>query len=346
VSRIGKLPIPVPSGVKLDIQGSHVKVEGPRGQLERTLPSQITIRVEDGTVVCERPTDGREHRSLHGLTRTLLANMVTGVSATDGTSVLNPAVNQFENCLRCHGTSSGKQSLSVFGYLPLWSVSGADPLNVISQLQTTSTSSHPVMHDSNSALPQPSLLAYMWNLDGKTQGRAMGVRLYCTDCHNSDDNREFGGVGPNGPHGSIYLHLLERRYEFSQVAPPPAGGPGSLIQNLFPNPIVDPSAGGPYSLCAKCHDLNQVLTNSSFTEHARHINDGFSCSTCHTAHGMGAVSASISGERMVNFDINVVAPNGASPISYSRATNSCSLTCHGHAHSLTVPAAAQKRRTR
>jgi large subunit ribosomal protein L6 len=71
----------VPGGVKLDIKGSHVKVEGPKGQLERTLPSQISIRVEeDGTVVCERPTDGREHRSLHGLTRTLVANMVTGVS--------------------------------------------------------------------------------------------------------------------------------------------------------------------------------------------------------------------------------------------------------------------------
>ena len=81
MSRIGKLPIPVPSGVKVEVQGSHVKVEGPKGSLERTLPSQIAIKVEDGTVVCERPTDGREHRSLHGLTRTLVANMVTGVSA-------------------------------------------------------------------------------------------------------------------------------------------------------------------------------------------------------------------------------------------------------------------------
>jgi hypothetical protein len=69
-----------------------------------------------------------------------------------------------------------------------------------------------------------------------------------------------------------------------------------------------PSAGGPYSLCSKCHDLTQVVANTSFTEHARHINDGFSCSTCHTAHGMGAISPGISGERMVNFDINVVAP--------------------------------------
>ena len=261
-------------------------------------------------------------------------NGVVGISATDGTTVLNPSVNQYENCLRCHGTSSGKQALAVFGYLPLWAVSGADPLNIIPQLTPTATSSHPVMHDRSSALPQPSLRSYILYLDGRTQGRSMGVRILCTDCHNSDDNREFGGTGPNGPHGSQYLHLLERRYEFSQVAPLPGGGPGTTIQNLFPTPILDPAANGPYSLCAKCHDLTQVVANTSFGQHARHINDGFSCSTCHNAHGMGASSATISGERMVNFDINVVAPNGTSPNSYSRATNSCSLTCHNHAHTL------------
>ena len=267
---------------------------------------------------------------------------VVGVSATDGTTTLNPAVNQYENCLRCHGTSSGKQSLAVFGYLPTWAVASGDPLNIIPQMTATSTSSHPVLHDRSSALAQPSLLSYMWNLDGKTQGRAMGTRILCTDCHNSDDNREFGGTGPNGPHGSQFTHVLERRCEFSQVAPAPAGGPGTAIQNLFPNPILDPSAGGPYSLCAKCHDLTQIIANTSFTEHARHINDGFSCSTCHTSHGMGAISPNISGERMVNFDINVVAPNGTNPIAYSRATNSCSLTCHSHAHSQASGAARRK----
>lgn len=257
-------------------------------------------------------------------------NGVVGISATDGTTVLNPSVNQYENCLRCHGTSSGKQSLPVFGYLPIWAVAGADPLNIIPQLTQTATSSHPVLHDRSSALPQPSLLSYMLNLDGRTQGRAMGVRLLCTDCHNSDDNREFGGTGPNGPHGSQFLHLLERRYEFSQVSP--ASGPGTTITNLFPNPILDPAANGPYSMCAKCHDLTQVIANTSFSQHARHINDGFSCSACHTAHGMGASSATISGERMVNFDISVVGTNGTNPISYNRATGSCTLTCHNHAH--------------
>jgi predicted CXXCH cytochrome family protein len=276
----------------------------------------------------------------------------TGISMADGTSVLSPALNQYETCLRCHGTSTGKQTLALFGYMPLWSVSAGDPLNVIAQFSATASSAHPVMRDRNSAFPQPSLLQYIWNLDGRVQGRTVGPRILCTDCHNSDDNREFGGNGPNGPHGSLYPHILERRYEMSQVTPLPAGGPGSKIQNLFPNPVLDPACNSvpcasPYGLCAKCHDLKNIVSNASFSEHARHINDGFSCSVCHTSHGMGASSASVSGERMVNFDANVVASNGGSPISYSRPTNSCSLVCHGHAHALrngsTTPVAVRKK---
>jgi large subunit ribosomal protein L6 len=80
VSRIGKLPIPVPAGVTVEVNVNQVKVTGPKGTLERALPAQISVKVEDGTVVCERPSDGREHRAMHGLTRTLVANMVTGVS--------------------------------------------------------------------------------------------------------------------------------------------------------------------------------------------------------------------------------------------------------------------------
>ena len=80
MSRIGKLPIPLPSGVEVSVNANHVTVKGPKGTLERSLPAQIAVSVEDGTVVCTRPTDGREHRSLHGLTRTLVANMITGVS--------------------------------------------------------------------------------------------------------------------------------------------------------------------------------------------------------------------------------------------------------------------------
>jgi len=252
-------------------------------------------------------------------------NGLAGVSATDGVTAVNPSVNQFENCLRCHGTSAGKAVNPVFGYLPARAVSTGDFLNVIPQFAFTSTSSHPVTHARSSALPQPSLLTNMLNLDGVTQGRSIGSQILCSDCHNSDDNREFGGAGPNGPHGSKWTHILERRYEFSQ-----APAPGQLVTNLFPNP--DLSVNGPFALCGKCHDLTKVAANTSFSEHARHMSDGFSCSACHTAHGMGTASGTISGERLVNFDVNVVAPNGATPISYSRATNSCSLTCHNHPH--------------
>ena len=83
MSRIGRLPIPVPSGVEVTLDGRHVTVKGPKGTLSHTVPSPITIEhAEDGTVQVARPDDERESRSLHGLTRSLVANMVIGV--TDG----------------------------------------------------------------------------------------------------------------------------------------------------------------------------------------------------------------------------------------------------------------------
>jgi len=250
---------------------------------------------------------------------------VTGISANDGRTVVDPAVNQYENCFRCHATSAGKAVRPLYGYLPVRAASAGDPLNIVPQFSINASSSHPVTHTSNSPLPQPSLLANMLNLDGLTPGRPMGSQIFCTDCHNSDDNREFGGAGPNGPHGSKWTHILERRYEFSQAV-----APGQLIMNLFRNP--DLSVNGPYALCGKCHSLSNILTNASFTQHKSHINAGFSCSTCHTAHGMGGNNPNISGQRLVNFDVNVVGQNGAAPVSYYRATNTCVLACHETAH--------------
>ena len=255
---------------------------------------------------------------------------VSGISAADGVTVLTTAINQFENCLRCHATSTGKKRSIVFGYAPRREVTAPDPLNLVPQFAATSTSSHPVTHPRMSPLPQPSLLSNMLNLNGTPSARLMGpgTYLFCTDCHNSDDNREFGGSGPNGPHGSVYSHILERNYQFSQAV-----APGGMVTNLFPNP--DLTVNGPFAMCAKCHDLTQVLSNSSFKYHSVHVSQyGFSCSVCHTAHGMGGVSPTLSGERLVNFDVNVVAPNGAAPISYHRATSTCALVCHQAAHNV------------
>ncbi len=80
MSRIGKQPIPVPSGVEVKIDGTTVTVKGPKGELSQTFSDIITISVEDGVIQVGRPDDSRQAKSLHGLTRTLVANMVTGVS--------------------------------------------------------------------------------------------------------------------------------------------------------------------------------------------------------------------------------------------------------------------------
>ena len=251
---------------------------------------------------------------------------VEGISALDGTTVLNPSVNQYENCLRCHGSGPGKQRLIVYGYAPARLVSMPDFLNVIPEFSPSASSSHPVFHDRSSSLPQPSLRTYMQTLTGQDSLRNTGPRIFCTDCHNSDDNREFGKQGPNGPHGSIYTHILERNYQFSQ-----AGVPGGPVTNTFPNPDLGPN--GPYAMCAKCHDLSLVLANTSWLKHGSHVGtDGFTCSVCHTSHGMGSSSPNVSGERLVNFDINVVGSNNSLPISYSRGTGTCVLMCHGAAH--------------
>jgi len=80
MSRIGRLPVTVPSGVEVTIDGQVVSVKGPKGSLSHTVATPIAIAQEDGTITVTRPDDERRNRSLHGLTRTLIANMVEGVT--------------------------------------------------------------------------------------------------------------------------------------------------------------------------------------------------------------------------------------------------------------------------
>ena len=80
MSRIGKKPVAVPAGVEVKIDGSHIAVKGPKGQLAYDCNPDITVKMEDGHIIVERPSDDKVHRSLHGLTRTLIHNMVVGVS--------------------------------------------------------------------------------------------------------------------------------------------------------------------------------------------------------------------------------------------------------------------------
>lgn len=80
MSRIGRAPIPVPAGVEVKIEeNNHITVKGPKGSMERKLAPQMTVELKDGVIHVSRPNDSKENRSLHGLTRTLVANMVHGV---------------------------------------------------------------------------------------------------------------------------------------------------------------------------------------------------------------------------------------------------------------------------
>lgn len=109
MSRIGRKPIVIPQGVDVKIDGSHVTVKGPKGTLDSTLHPMMQIAMENGEVVVTRPNDGKEARSLHGLTRTLIANMVEGVT------------NGFAKNLEIHGIGyraqkQGNQLVMNLGY--------------------------------------------------------------------------------------------------------------------------------------------------------------------------------------------------------------------------------------
>jgi large subunit ribosomal protein L6 len=80
MSRIGMKPIELPDGVSVDLGPGRVKVKGPKGELDQAVPQEMKVELSDGTVSVQRPTDRGEHRALHGLTRTLIANMVEGVT--------------------------------------------------------------------------------------------------------------------------------------------------------------------------------------------------------------------------------------------------------------------------
>ena len=80
MSRIGRSPVPLPSGVEVTIEGRELTVKGPKGTLERRIPGDISVRQEGAEIIVERPDDERENRALHGLVRSLVNNMVQGVS--------------------------------------------------------------------------------------------------------------------------------------------------------------------------------------------------------------------------------------------------------------------------
>lgn len=109
MSRIGRLPITIPKGVEVQVEGTSIKVKGPKGELRYVFPGEMSVSLEDSEIRVQRPSDADHHRALHGMTRALIQNMVTGVS------------NGFEKVLEINGVGyraemDGKTLVLYVGY--------------------------------------------------------------------------------------------------------------------------------------------------------------------------------------------------------------------------------------
>lgn len=266
---------------------------------------------------------------------------VTGVtgSLADGRTPVTPAINQYQICFVCHGDSANKpQNVNYpdYGrtaYRQTYSIV-SDPYN--ERLNFWSNISRHNVTQPRSATVVPSLRANILNLDGSV-GRSLGpgTYIYCTDCHNNDQARASQGSGPNGPHGSIWSHLFERRYEIEGPPSSPGGNDGIHVDSGGTAPGTAPTN---YALCNKCHDVAQLLTDTTF-KHSRHvINAGASCSTCHMGHGVQqpVTTNGNTNNRLLNVDTRIVAPlpsgRNAGWLVIDTTTRTCYVQCHGRSH--------------
>jgi hypothetical protein len=225
---------------------------------------------------------------------------VTGVNS--GGAVVNTVSREYELCYRCHGDSLARGQARVNRQFV--------QTNTRIEFNGANQSYHPVEAVGQNPIV-PSLLPPL---------TAASV-IYCTDCHNNDQGPNAGGSGPNGPHGSMFVPLLERQLFLTD------------FQTETP---------GTYALCYKCHTRNSILADQSFTAanasgqdrgHRFHVQDAqTSCVTCHDSHGVATV------KHLINFNPDYVTPSSNGRLEYvstGQGTGNCSLTCHGFDHNAT-----------
>lgn len=226
-------------------------------------------------------------------------NAVMGANANG--AVIKSVTKEYELCFRCHGDSLSRGPARVPRQIP--------ETNKRLQFSAANQSFHPIESIGKNR-NVPSLIA-PW-----TVSRTMT----CTDCHNSDQSPAAGGSGANGPHGSVFIPLLERQ----QV-------------------LTDFSAESPanYALCYKCHSRDSILGDQSFRAvnsqgqpvgHRFHIVDQkTACTTCHDSHGVATA------KNLINFNSTYVTPSTSTPsavmyTSTAPGSGTCTLTCHGYDH--------------
>ncbi len=217
---------------------------------------------------------------------------LTGVSGmSESGTIIKESSFEYEVCLKCHGQERYNNSIVV----------RADHNPDLRRAFLPSNRSHHSVLGSSSSSGVPSLRPG-WNVSS---------RLYCSDCHNSENSRKNGGQGPNGPHGSIYNSLLERNY---------------LISTMIPYQESN------YEMCWKCHRPGIIMSENftTFKYHKKHVEEESTpCSVCHDPHG------SRNNAGLINFDTSAVFPNLNGDLKFEVIGNKgyCYLQCHGDDHS-------------
>ncbi len=223
---------------------------------------------------------------------------VSGISLSG--RALDHSTYVYEICFKCHSDGILRPRLSTTRQIA--------QTNTRLEFQISNPSFHPVAGPRRNS-DVVSLLPPL------RSGSVIG----CTDCHNSDNARQAGGSGPNGPHASLYEPLLVRNYDRDDFTT---------------------ESQEAYALCYACHQRESILNNESFPLHRRHIVDVRTpCSVCHDPHGISRGQGNGANHTsLINFDLAVVGPATgleASRILYEdtgRFAGNCTLTCHGLTH--------------
>jgi len=212
---------------------------------------------------------------------------VAGVNSSGAT--VNPLTDEYELCYRCHADSIDRGASLINRQFP--------QTNTRLEFSSSSASYHPV--ETIGQNPDvPSLI----------NPYTTSSQIYCTDCHNNNQGPNAGGSGPNGPHGSNFSPLLERRLRLTD------GGDDSVSL---------------YAMCYKCHDRDSIRSDDSFEEHDKHIRgENIACTTCHDPHGVQSTT------HLINFNLDYVSPFEGTIefVDTGRFRGTCTLTCHGEEH--------------
>lgn len=251
---------------------------------------------------------------------------LNGVSGWDTTGSQRPATAEYQLCYKCHADSTNKPLTSTYGHTATRYPTGPLPTPAIPppvppdqynlRLKFLSTISHNVSGHSVMTTTVASLRPYMLDVNGAnilSRPMTTTTQLYCVDCHDNNQARSANGTGPNGPHGSIFTHLLQ----FNLFQDTGAGGAGTNA----------------YDLCNKCHNITTLRNERVHDDHVG--GDGNTgCTTCHDPHGVigGNTSANLG---LMNLDTAVAKKaTGATYYGfyYTGTTIGCYLTCHGENH--------------